>query len=138
METDYNGIERRKFVRLDHITLLDYRICKKEIILKLLQGYTSNISQAGLLCNMKEKVNINDVLWLSFNRSVLEICEAIERKSLIYQNGVIGKVVRVEYKENNTYNVGVRFITREEKDATHICSEVDSVFEEKEKEKCTD
>ena len=35
----------------------------------LLQGYTVNVSQAGLLCNIKERVNLEDILWLSFIRA---------------------------------------------------------------------
>jgi hypothetical protein len=86
----------------------------------LLQGYTSNISQAGLLCNIKDKVKKNDLLWLSFDKATLNICEDLDKKSLIYQNGIVGKVVRVEHKKDKTYNVGIQFITREEKNLTRI------------------
>jgi hypothetical protein len=55
-EDKYKGSERRQFLRLDYVTPLAYKICKEETIHKLLQGYTSNISPAGLLCNIKEKV----------------------------------------------------------------------------------
>ena len=116
MKNIYNGLERRQFVRLEHVTSLAYKVCRQETISKLLQGYTSNISQSGLLCNIKEKVNKNDVLWLSFDRSILDVCEAIERRSLIYQHGIIGRVVRIRHNEDGTYNVGIQFITREEKD----------------------
>jgi hypothetical protein len=85
----------------------------------LLEGYTSNISQSGLLCNIKQKVTKDDVLWLSFDRSTLSICEELEKRAFIYQNGIIGKVVRVDPKRNS-YDVGVQFITREEKNLTHI------------------
>ena len=116
----YCGKERRQFVRLDYTTPLAYKVCKKETISKLFQGYTKNISQAGLLCNIKDKVRKNDILWLSFDRAVLSICEDLEKRSFIYQNGIIGKVVRVEPKEDGTYNVGIQFITRQEKNLTHI------------------
>lgn len=120
MRRAYRGRERRKFARLNYATPLDYKVCKKKTISKLLKGYTSNISQAGLLCNIKERVKKNDVLWLSFDRGTLSVCENIEKKSLIYQNGIIAKVVRVKQKGKNTYDVGVRFLTRQEKNLTHI------------------
>ncbi|MCM8795615.1 MAG: PilZ domain-containing protein [Candidatus Omnitrophica bacterium] len=120
MKQIYQGPERRQFIRLDYVSPLNYKVCKKETISKLLEGYTTNISQAGLLCSIKDRVSKNDILWLSFDRSTLEICQELEKRSLIYQNGVIGKVVRVERKKNNTYAVGVQFITREEKNLTHI------------------
>ena len=130
MKDTYSGPERRQFVRLDHVTHLAYKVCKKETILKLLQGYTSNISQAGLLCNIKDKVNKNDLLWLSFDRNILDTCEALERRSFIYQKGIIGKVVRIEHRNNGTYNVGIKFITREEKNLTYIYPKIHTLFKE--------
>lgn len=116
----FKGAERRQFLRLDYVTPLAYKICKEETIHKLLQGYTSNISEAGLLCNIKEKVNKDDILWLSFDRDTLAICKDLEGRSFIYQNGVIGKVARVEEREDKTYDAGIRFITREEENLTNI------------------
>lgn len=120
MKRVYNGQERRKFARLDYVTLLDYKVCKKKTVSKLLDGYTANISQAGLLCSITAKVKKEDILWLCFDRSTLTICEELEKKAFIYQNGVIGKVVRILPKDNTGYRIGVQFITREEKNLTHI------------------
>lgn len=119
----YNGPERREFIRLDYSTPLAYKVCKRQVIDKLLDGYISNISQAGLLCKIGQKVSAGDILWLSFDRATLIFCTEVEKRSLIYQNGIIGKVVRVEDK-NGSYSVGVRFITREERNDTHIYPKV--------------
>ena len=116
----YGGKERRQFVRLEYVTPLAWKRCKKETISKLCQGYSMDVSQTGLLCNVKEKVSINEILWLSFNRTTLSICSDLEKKSLIYQNGVLGKVVRAQKKRNGIYHVGVQFITREEKNVSNI------------------
>ena len=109
-----NTPERREFARIDCAAPLAYKICNKETISRLLQGYTSNISEAGLLCNIRETVNTNDILWLSFDRRVLDTCEELEKRVLIYQNGIIGKVVRVEPKGYDNFDVGIKFLTREE------------------------
>ncbi|MDD2679752.1 MAG: PilZ domain-containing protein [Candidatus Omnitrophica bacterium] len=106
--------ERREFTRFDYATPLAYKVCKKETLTKLLKGYTSNISPAGLLCNVRETVNPEDVLWLSFDRGVLSVCAELEKRVFIYQNGIIGKVVRVEAKGYDNYDVGIKFLTREE------------------------
>ncbi len=111
-----NTSERREFIRIDYAAPLAYKICNKETISRLLQGYTSNISEAGLLCNIRETVNTNDILWLSFDRGVLDTCEELEKRVLIYQNGIIGKVVRVEPKGYDNFDVGIKFLTREERD----------------------
>lgn len=115
MENIPVGPERREFTRVDCATPLAYKVCKQETISKLLNGYTSNISPAGLLCNVRETVNPEDVLWLAFDRGILSICAELEKRVFIYQNGIIGKVVRVEAKGYDNYDVGIRFITREEK-----------------------
>ena len=117
---NYKGPERRQFVRLDYLVPLACKVCKKSTVSKILQGYTSNISQAGLMCNIKDKVKKDDILWLSFNRDILDFCEDLEKRSLVYQNGIIGKVLRTERKIDGSYNVGIQFITREEKNLTHI------------------
>jgi len=119
-QNKYSGVERREFVRIDCVAPLAFKVCKEETIAKLLEGYTSNVSPAGALCKIKEKVNIGDILWLCLERSALNLCSEIERRSLIYQNGIIGKVVRIEVKNHNEIFVGVQFLTREEKNLTHI------------------
>jgi hypothetical protein len=128
----YTGQERREFLRLDCSSPLAYKVCKPETLSKLLEGYTVDVSKAGLLCNLKDKVRIEDILWLSFDKNILIICEEIERRSMIYQNGVIGKVVRINGKNNGTFDVGVRFITREEKDSPGINSKINFLKQDEE------
>lgn len=110
--------ERREFARLDYSKPLAYKICKKETITKLLEGYTSNISPAGILCNVKDGVSPDDILWLSFDRGVLSSCAELEKRVFIYQNGIIGKVVRVESRGSDNFDVGIKFITRQEQEIT--------------------
>ena len=133
MTEPYIGLERRQFLRLDYVTPLDYKVCNKETITKLLQGYTSNVSKTGLLCTIKQKVEPEDILWLVFDRDTLTICQDIEKRSLVYQNGIIGKVVRVEPKEDNTYRIGIHFITREEKSKQAV-EYIEKLFPKKERQ----
>jgi c-di-GMP-binding flagellar brake protein YcgR len=116
----FSGVERREFVRLDFVSPLAFKVCKETTISKLLEGYTANISPAGALCRIAQRVNIGDILWLALERSALEMCADIEKRSLIYQNGVIGKVVRIDHKKDNEFHVGIQFLTREEKNLTNI------------------
>ena len=117
MNHNFPGPERRRFPRLDYVTPLAYKICKKETIDRLLDGYTTNVSQAGLMCTIKDKVHEEDILWLSFDRDTLTICHDMEKDSLIYQSGVIGKVMRIKHHDDGSYSVGIQFITRQE---THV------------------
>jgi hypothetical protein len=131
MEENYSGSEKREYARLPFSKPLAYKVCKQETLSMLLEGYTVNISPAGLLCNINDKVNLEDVLWLSFDKSILIICSEMERKSLIYQNGVIGKVMRIDTNENRTYDVGIKFITRVENDSPEIRSRISLLKNEK-------
>ena len=112
--------DRREFIRLNYSAPLGFKICNKETISKLCAGYTVDISQSGLLCNISERVNQDDILWLSFDRSTLDFCRELEKRALIYQNGIIGNVTRVQAEEAGNYSVGIKFITRQEKDAGNI------------------
>ncbi len=115
MSEMYLGEERRRYTRSEYKVPLMYKVCKEEILSKLLEGYVSNISQSGLLCNINDKVNIDNILWLMFDRETLSICKELEKNSFIYQKGVLGKVVRVEGNENGSFDIGIKFLTREEK-----------------------
>jgi len=112
--------ERRRFERLEYVKPLAFKVCKKKTVSKILRGYTSNISQSGVLCNIKERVRKNDILWLSFDRATLKFCEDIEKRALVYQNGIIAKVVRSARRPDGSSDVGLHFITREEKNFSHI------------------
>jgi len=120
MEDTYTGSERRQFPRFEHVTPIAYKVCSKDIVSKLLQGYTADISQSGLSCKLQNRVNRDDIMWLAFDRAILSVCEEIDRKVFIYQNGIIAKVARVKPLENNYYDVGVQFILREEKNLSYI------------------
>lgn len=124
MDNNYVQDERRSFVRLEYSVPLGFKICNKETISKLCAGYSVNISQSGISCNIRQKVDCDDILWLSFDRATLDFCRELEKRVLIYQNGIIGNVTRINSEEAGTYNIGVRFITREEKNLGNIYPQV--------------
>ncbi|MFA4992421.1 MAG: PilZ domain-containing protein [Candidatus Omnitrophota bacterium] len=124
MDNNYTQDERRSFVRLEYSVPLGFKICNKDTISKLCVGYSVNISQSGISCSIRQKVNPDDILWLSFDRATLDFCRELEKRALIYQNGIIGNVTRVQSEESGTYNIGIRFITIEEKNLGNIYPQV--------------
>jgi hypothetical protein len=112
--------DRRSFARLEYSVPLNFKVCSKDTISRLCAGYSVNISQSGIFCNIAEKVNTDDILWLSFDRATLDFCRELEKSALIYQSGIIGNVTRVEAEDTGGYKIGVRFITRQEKDSGNI------------------
>jgi c-di-GMP-binding flagellar brake protein YcgR len=119
-ENEYAGQERRRFVRIDYSEPLMYKVCKPETISKLLDGYTQNISQSGILCKLKENIPQDAIIWLSFDMNTLEICREIEKQSVIIQRGLLAKVVRVCQRSDGYFDVGACFVTREEKNQGFI------------------
>ncbi|HDZ77515.1 MAG TPA: PilZ domain-containing protein [Candidatus Omnitrophica bacterium] len=110
------GQERRQFVRLSYRKPLNYKVCKEDTIKKLMTGYTEDVSQSGLLCNIAESVPVDSVLWLLLDMGALTICSEVEKRSVILQHGILGRVVRTYHKKDGSFDVGVRFLTREEPD----------------------
>ena len=120
MNQEFKGEDRREFHRLDHKVPLVYKVCSEQTISKLMHGYTSNVSQVGILCRLNEKVDIDCILWLVFDRDTLDICKELEANSLVHQRGILGKVVRIEDEVDGAYDVGIRFLTRKEKTLEEI------------------
>ena len=46
----------------------------------------------------------------------LNICAEVEKRSVILQHGILGRVVRTYHKKDGSFDVGLRFLTREEPD----------------------
>lgn len=97
-----------------------YKLCKRATVTKILEGYTRDISNSGLRCNLNEKVSKDTVLWLKLDAGAIELCKEIEKNSVVIQQGVLGKVVWQKRLSESSYDTGVRFITREEKSVTGL------------------
>ncbi len=112
-KTDFS--DRRAAIRIAHQTPLTFKVCKEETVSKIMQGYTQNISKDGLCCTITEEVPIGCTLWVRLDVDSLALCEELENKAVILQHGMLGKVVWVEKIKDANYDVGLQFITREEK-----------------------
>ena len=107
--------DKRTTTRITCQTPLVYKVCKEETISKLLEGYTQDISKNGLRCTITERIPTDCILWLKLDIDAINACEEIEKRAVIIQQGVLGKVMWVEEKPNNIFEIGLRFITREER-----------------------
>ena len=112
-EKDYP--ERRATVRITCQTPLQYKICKEETISKIMEGYTHDVSSDGLRCTIADKIPVGCTLWLRLDKDAIMLCEEIEKRAVILQQGILGKVIWVDKLDQDKYEIGLRFITREEK-----------------------
>lgn len=125
--------ERREFFRLNFTTPVRFKPVEIKALQKTetsdsLQGSTRNISQSGILFQTENKPpKLSSILWMNLDMRTLKICQEIESKALIFNNGVLGKVVRVEEDPNNTYDVGVCFLRKDHKDTAEVKKILDTI-----------
>ena len=125
----YTDSERREFFRLNYKTPIRFKSYESKELQKTaklvgpLDGTTRNISQNGVLFQTEENPpQLSSIVWMNLDMRTLKICQEIEAKALIFNNGVLGKVVRVEEdsENNNAYDVGVCFLRKEQRDSSEV------------------
>jgi hypothetical protein len=106
--------ERREFFRLNFKTPLQFKAYTDSRA----HATAQNISQSGILFQTEQAPpQLSSIVWMNLDMRTLKICQEIESKALIMNNGVLGKVVRVEEDadKGSTYDIGVCFLKKEQK-----------------------
>src|SRR3989338_1248186 len=118
MENQSLRQERRDFFRLNSTTPLEYKTYDAGQAPAPVKAKARNISQSGILFQTeKNPPALSSLIWLSLDIRTLRICQEIEKRALIANHGLVGRVVRVEEDENsNAYDIGVCFVTKDQKD----------------------
>ena len=108
-------VEKREFFRLNFTAPLQFKAFKPET--DQAEAQVKNISQSGVLFQTPQNPPaISSILWMNLDIRTLKICQEIESRALVFNNGVLGKVVRVEedVRTGATYDIGVCFLTRDQ------------------------
>lgn len=109
------GAERREFFRLDFRHPVKFRqIVDGEGAVRL--GSSENISQSGILFKTRQIPPLSSLLWMDVDLRTLHICKEIETRAVVRDQGLLGRVVRVELDpdEKDVYDIGVCFLRRED------------------------
>ena len=115
-----NASERREFFRLNFKSPVQYKDLRAK---GPVEATTRNISQNGVLFQTGDNPpNLSSLVWMNLDMRTLKICQEIENRAIIFNNGVIGKVVRVEEDPENveTYDIGVCFLRKEQRDSQEV------------------
>ena len=122
--------EKRDFFRIAFNTPLEYKTYSvdkssntaSQTRTTTVQAQSRNISQSGILFQTtKNPPQLSSFVWMNLDIRTLRICQEIEKKALVYNNGLLGKVVRVEEDDaNNSYDIGVCFLTVDQKDSQEV------------------
>ena len=118
------GQERREFFRLNFTGPVQYKSYDgKQAKPQATEATSRNISQSGILFQTTSRPPaMSSILWLDLDLRTLKICQEIESRALIFNNGLLGRVVRVEEDpaNANAYDVGVCFLTKNQKDSREV------------------
>jgi len=113
--------DRRKFFRINFSELLEFKALSEK---GASPGITKNISQSGILFETyrKNPPELSSLLWLNLDFRVLNICQEIEKHALVVNNGVLGRVVRIEEspKNDQLYDVSLCFLTRDQNNSRDV------------------
>ncbi len=114
-------IEKREFFRMDFNSGFQYQNCSP--VDPKTSADTKNISQSGILFQTSTNPPaISSILWMNMDLRTLNICKEIENRALVFNNGVLGRVVRVEedVRTGKHYDVGVCFLTRDQQNSREV------------------
>lgn len=114
-------VEKREFFRLNYASGMHFKMFQPEN--REAVATSKNISQSGVLFQTQaDPPPISTILWMDLDIRTLMICQEIESRALIFNNGILGKVVRVEENTRNgsAYDVGVCFLTRDQQGSREV------------------
>ena len=125
LELSDSSQERRDFfrVKIDNpVQFKSYSDSGKSNAKVQIQGSSKDISSAGILFQTNNQPpNLSSILWLNLDFRMLQICKEIENRALIFNDGILGRVVRVEESsEPNAYDIGVCFLTKDQQNSRAV------------------
>ena len=116
--------DKREFFRINFEAPVEFKAYASQDAApaaSTVKGSSQNISSSGILFQTQTvPPQISSILWMSLDLRTLQICREIEDRALIFNDGVLGKVVRVEEGAQNRYDVGVCFLTQDQKDSREV------------------
>jgi hypothetical protein len=111
--------ERREFFRVPFRSSVKYKAYDNTAS----TGTTRNVSQSGILFQTERNPpKLSSLVWLNLDIRTLKICQEIESRALILNDGILGKVVRVEEDLDslNSYDVGICFLRKDEQNNPEV------------------
>ena len=126
-----NPQERREFFRINFTAPLNYKsysaarssASKTAASSSAARAISQNISESGILFQTENNPpQLSSIVWMNLDFRTLSICKEIEKRALIFNNGVLGRVVRVEEdtRDSSRYDIGVCFLKQEQKNSQEV------------------
>ena len=118
MDSNYNGKERRSFVRYEFKKPMHYSLVtspkEQNMMSDMIGAISKNISGSGILFTTDEKhvPDLSSLLILDLDYKTARACAHMEDDAIIVNNKLLGEVVRVEEGRDHKIDVGVAFVRK--------------------------
>jgi len=113
-------VERREFLRIDCLVETHILSIKENNELDSSDGLTKNISASGVLFRTKKKYKTGTIVSIEIFPGILNELDENRAKVIKTRGFVLGKVVRIEGVEEETYDCAVAFISSKEENEEYL------------------
>jgi hypothetical protein len=114
MADSYKGRDKREFFRYRYEKPIHYTVIKtsssKDTLSRLFDVVSRDLSASGMLFTAARPPELSSILVLDLDYRATRVCREIEESALIVNDKLLGKVVRIEHNDDDSYDVGVAFI----------------------------
>ena len=121
MDRDYQKEDKRHFLRVDYKKPVHYSMVSSpkddKSMASLFKAVSKNLSASGLLfeTGSEKAPEISSLIMLDLDYKTASICHEIEKRALIKNNKLLGRVTRIEDNGDGTCGVGVAFVTKSDR-----------------------
>jgi len=113
-------VEQREFLRIDCLVETHILSINENSELDSSDGLTKNISASGVLFRTKKKYKIGTIVSIEIFPGILNELDENRAKVIKTRGCVLGRVVRIERVEKETYDCAVAFISSKEEDEEYL------------------
>lgn len=113
-------VDRRKFLRIDCLVETYVISIAESGGLDNSNGLAKNISASGVLFKTKKKYPIGTIVSIEISPGILNELDENRAKVIKTRGFVLGKVVRVEGIEEDSYDCAVSFISSKEENEEYL------------------
>lgn len=133
MKNNYNGSNRRQYLRVPFQKTIKYRICYERFASEIIDANTNNISQGGILFKTKYPPATSTIVSLNVSPDKLkeylveaELTDLVDPEKLFYKGqAIFGEVVRViKDSQSEFYSVAVKLVLQKDPTAVPKIEEI--------------
>lgn len=113
--------ERRQYPRLPFRKNVWFRVCMKNVLYRMREGITVNVSQVGMLFFTRFLPPISALVLLELDLEALSQVVQVDGFLLQPHQYILGKVIRVHREgEDSLHEVGISFVREEDRDRPDV------------------